>query len=249
MPRKEAGGADWVAGVNPVLEQLRRDPRAIRQVLIGRGVKGGAVEVAAEARHAGLEVSFEDPRRLRDIAGGLTHQGVVALIESFRYADWYDLVARKPACLLFADQVTDPRNLGALIRCADGAGVGGVVVPRDRSSPVNAVVAKAAAGATAFVPVARVVNLARALEEIKRIGYWVIGLDGAAQQSVFAFEFPALSALVVGAEGKGIRPLTRATCDHLLSVPMVGGVASLNVSIAAAVALYERVRQGRPSKD
>jgi 23S rRNA (guanosine2251-2'-O)-methyltransferase len=243
MSRKEANTGDWLAGVNPVLEQLRRDPRAIRKVVVARGVSGGAAEVAEQARRAGLEVEREDVRRLHELVRGVAHQGVVALMRGYQYADWHDLVAREPACLLLADQVTDPRNFGALVRSADATGVGGVVIPQDRSVSVTAVVAKAAAGATAFVPIARVVNLARALEELKRAGYWIVGLDGAATQNLFEFSFPERCALVVGAEGRGLRPLTRTKCDHLISIPMVGRVGSLNVSVAAAVALYERFRQ------
>jgi 23S rRNA (guanosine2251-2'-O)-methyltransferase len=243
MRRKEADGGAWLAGVNPVLEQLRRDPRAICKVVIARGVSAGAAEVAAQATLAGVEVERDDVRRLHELAPRVAHQGVVALIHGFRYADWHDLVARRPPCLLLADQVTDPRNLGALIRSADATGVGGVVIPRDRSVSVTAVVAKAAAGATAFVPITRVVNLARALEELQRAGYWIVGLEGAAPRNLFEFSFPERCALVVGAEDKGLRPLTRAKCDHLISIPMAGRVGSLNVSVAAAVALYERVRQ------
>jgi 23S rRNA (guanosine2251-2'-O)-methyltransferase len=243
MHKKEANADDWLAGVNPVLEQLRRDPHAIRKVIVARGASGRAAEVAEQAKRAGLEVEREDARRLHELARGVAHQGVVALMHGFPYADWYDLVTRRPACLLLADQVTDPRNFGALVRSADATGVGGVVIPQDRSVSVTAVVAKAAAGATAFVPIARVVNLARALEELQRTGYWIVGLDGAAARSLFDFSFPDRCALVVGAEGRGLRPLTRTKCDHLISIPMVGGVGSLNVSVAAAVALYERIRQ------
>src|SRR5262245_63405843 len=238
MSKKEANAGDWLAGVNPVLEQLRRDPHAIRKVVVARGAMGRAAEVAERAKRAGLEVEREDARRLHRLAGGAVHQGVVALMRGFPYADWHDLVTRRPACLLLADQVTDPRNFGALVRSADATGVGGVVIPQDRSVSVTAAVARAAAGATAFVPIARVVNLARSLEELRRAGYWIVGLDGAAPRSLFEFSFPEPCALVVGAEGKGLRPLTRAKCDHLISIPMAGGVGSLNVSVAAAVALY-----------
>jgi len=235
-----------------VLEQIRREPSAIAKLLIAHGAHGGAVRVAEAANRAGLRVAREDSRRLQTLAGGLAHQGVVAVLHGTgALADWDDLVASRPSCLLIADQVTDPRNLGALLRSAEGAGVGGVVVPRDHSAALSAVVAKASAGASAFVPIAQVVNLARALEELKRAGYWVVGLDGGGPQSVFDFSFPDLCALVVGAEGKGLRPLTRSGCDHLVSIPMLGKIESLNVSVAAAVALYERVRQTtrrRPSK-
>lgn len=239
------GGASaaLLVGVNPILEQLRRDPRAIQQVLVARGARGGAERVAEAARQAGVRVAREDPRRVRELGGALAHQGVVALRSAGEIVEIEDLVARRPACLLVADQVTDPRNLGALLRSAEATGVGGVVIPRDRSAPVTPVVAKASAGAIAFVPVTQIVNLARGLRELQHAGYWIVGLDGSAPQSLFDFAFPELCALVVGAEGKGLRPLTRASCDHLVSIPMLGHVGSLNVSVAAAVALYERVRQ------
>jgi len=232
-------------GVNPILEQLRRDASAIRRIIVAHGVSAGAAEVAGEAKRAGVEVVREAPSRLRELAGGASHQGAVAVVRPFRYHDWYELVASRPECLLVGDQITDPRNLGALIRSAEGAGAGGMIVPQDRSAAVGAVVAKAAAGATSSLPVACVVNLARALGELQGAGYWVVGLDGAASQSLFDFSFPNLCALVVGAEGRGLRPLTRSKCDYLLSIPMLGNVGSLNVSVAAAVALYERVRQRR----
>jgi 23S rRNA (guanosine2251-2'-O)-methyltransferase len=243
MQGKEADGGAWLAGINPVLEQLKRDPRAIRRVLIARGARGRAAEIAEQAKRAGLEVVWEDARRFERLAQGVPHQGVVALLAAYEYSDWHALLDEKPKCVLIADQVTDPRNLGALVRSAEATGVGGLVIPQHRSASVNAVVTKAAAGATALVPIARVVNLSRALEELKRAGYWVIGLDGSARQTVFELAFPELSALVVGSEGTGLRPLTRANCDHLVSVPMLGRIDSLNVSVAAAVALYERVRQ------
>jgi len=232
-----------LVGVNPISEQLRRDPRAIQKLLVARGASGKAADIAAQAKRAGLLVEQEHARRLDALAGGIPHQGVVAELRAYEYADWYEILDAKPACVLLADQINDPRNFGALLRTAEATGVGAVVIPKDRSASVNATVAKAAAGATAFVPVTRVVNLARAIEELKRTGYWVVGLDGDAPQSIFEFSFPELCALVVGAEGRGLRALTRANCDHLLSIPMLGRIESLNVSVAGAVALYERVRQ------
>jgi len=240
---------DLVVGVNPVLEQIRREPGRVAKLLVAHGVHGGAARVAEAANRAGLKIVREDSRRLSTLAGGLAHQGVVAVLHGAgAVADFDELVASRPSCLLVADQVTDPRNLGALLRSAEGAGVGGVVVPRDRSAALSAVVAKASAGASAHVPIAQVVNLARALEELKRAGYWIVGLDGGAPQTVFDLDFPDPCVLVVGAEGKGLRPLTRSSCDHLVSIPMLGKIESLNVSVAAAVALYERVRQGRRGK-
>jgi 23S rRNA (guanosine2251-2'-O)-methyltransferase len=232
-----------LVGVNPIREQLRRDASAIRRIVVAQGVRSGAAEVAGEAKRAGIEVVHEEARRLRELAGGAAHQGVVAFVQAYRYHDWHELLARRPECLLVADQVSDPRNLGALVRSAEAAGVDGLIVPQDRSAPVNAVAAKASAGATSSLPIACVVNLARALGELKDAGYWVVALDGAAPRRLFDFTFPDPCALVVGAEGRGLRPLTRSKCDHIVSIPMLGRVGSLNVSVAAAVALYERVRQ------
>ncbi len=241
---RDAGGR--LVGVNPVLEQIRRDPSAVMRVLVAQDARGGATRVAEEARRAGIPVDLGDSHRLDSMCRGTPHQGVIATLARSEIApgeDLYDLIARKPGCVLVVDQVTDPRNFGALLRSAEGAGAGGVVVPQDRSASVNEVVAKAAAGATAFLPVTTVVNLARALRELKDGGYWVVGLDGEASTSLFEYEFPSHSAIVVGAEGKGLRDLTKATCDSLVALPMLGRVGSLNVSVAAGIALYERVRQ------
>lgn len=237
-----------LVGVNPVLEQLRRDARAIRRIVVAGDARGGAQRVVEAARAAGVEVVREDARRIDETPGDVAHQGVVALLTRSEVAppeDFFDLLARRPGCILAVDQVTDPRNFGALLRSAEAAGAGGVVIPQDRSATVNEVVAKASAGATAFIPVSTVVNLARALRELKDAGYWIVGLDGEAERALYDYEFPDLSVIVVGAEGGGLRALTRATCDHLVSLPMLGKVASLNVSVAAGIALYERVRQQR----
>ncbi|MGH7820490.1 MAG: 23S rRNA (guanosine(2251)-2'-O)-methyltransferase RlmB [Candidatus Binatia bacterium] len=246
MARKEAGGIETLYGAHPILEQIRRAPASVRRVFVAPGAGGKAADVAKAATLAGIEVVREDPGRLRDVPRGAAHQGVAAFISAYSYADFDELVARKPPCLLLADQVTDPRNLGALMRSAEAAGAGGLILPRDRSAGVNPVAAKAAAGAV--LPVTRVTNVARALEELKRAGYWAIGLDASAPQSVFDFTFPELSTLVVGSEGRGLRPLTRANCDSLVSIPMLGQVESLNVSVATAIALYERVRQARTTR-
>jgi 23S rRNA (guanosine2251-2'-O)-methyltransferase len=237
-------GSMWIFGVNPVLEHLRADPRRVRRVLVAREAGRTAARVLSEADRSGVRTELAERRRL-DRLFGTDHQGVAAEVEGFCYTDWETLRARTPACLLVADQVTDPRNLGALIRTAEAAGVGGVVVPRDRSAGVTAVVVKAAAGASAFLPVARVTNLARALRQLKESGYWIVGLDVAGDRSVFDFGFPERSAIVVGGEGRGLRPLTRASCDFLLRIPQEGRVGSLNVAVAAGVACFEWLRQRR----
>lgn len=241
--RHDPADTEILCGLNPVLEQLRRDPRRIRRIRVAQGSGRGSARVAAEARQAGVEVIHDDPRRLEDLSAGVVHQGVIAEIEPHRYAELADVLEARPDCLLVADQVTDPRNLGAMIRSAEAAGAGGIVLPRDRSAGVTAVTAKASAGATALLPVSRVTNLARALEDLKRAGYWIVGLDPQGPRSLFALSFPSPCAIVVGSEGRGLRPLTRSACDYLVSIPMSGRVGSLNVSVAAAVALFERFRQ------
>jgi len=238
-PRDEA----LLCGIHPVLEQLRSDPKRVRRILVARGAERGAARILEAADAAGVRVVIEDRRRLEQRAGEVVHQGVAAEIEPFAYADFQDLVARQPERLLVADQVTDPRNLGALMRSAEAAGMGGVVIPEHRSAGVTEVVAKASAGASAWIPVARVTNVSQALQALKDAGYWVVGLDAERGDDMFGFTFPVRCVLVVGSEGKGLRPLVRSTCDHLIAIPMVGRVASLNVSVAGAIACYEALRQ------
>jgi 23S rRNA (guanosine2251-2'-O)-methyltransferase len=177
------------------------------------------------------------------LAEGARHQGIVAEVDPYEYAEWEDLLDRNPDCLVALDEVTDPRNFGAIVRTAEASGAGGVLVPRHRSAGVTAVVARASAGATARVPVARVTNLVRALEASKEAGFWVIGLDGDAEETIFSVDLPERIVLVLGAEGRGLRPIVRRACDRLVSIPMRGAVGSLNVSVAAGIALYERMRK------
>jgi 23S rRNA (guanosine2251-2'-O)-methyltransferase len=245
MKTTRTGSAEGeiLCGVNPVLEQLRCDASAVRRVFVASGAKGGVARIIEAARQAGVEVVNEPSGNLQHRSGGALHQGVVAEVLPFRYADWHDLLTRKPTCILLADQIADPRNLGAIVRSAEAAGLGGVVVPKDRSAGVTAVTARASAGATSFVPIARVTNVARALEESKQAGYWIVGLDAAAEQDLFHFAFPLPCMIVVGSEGRGMRSLTRSACDYLVSIPMLGRVGSLNVSVAAAIASFEWVRQ------
>lgn len=238
----KASNLEFLTGINPILEQLRQDPRSIRLIRIGRR-DGAGDRVLEAAKAAGVPVVREDPQALRRRAGGVLDQGIVAEIAPFRYAELEDLLEARVDCLVALDQITDPRNLGAIIRSAEAAGAGGVIVPKDRAAGVTAVVARAAAGATAVVPVARVTNLTRALEASKRAGYWIVGLDAEAPVSLFGFDFPEASVIVIGAEGRGLRPLVRSSCDHRLAIPMLGRVSSLNASVAAAIALFERVRQ------
>jgi 23S rRNA (guanosine2251-2'-O)-methyltransferase len=224
--------------------------RAVREALRGRRevLEVWATERAlkAEAWLAEARPRVAAERDLSERAATRDHQGVVARVEPFRYADAYELAAVERPLLAVLDRVTDPRNLGAVCRSADGAGATGVVVPAHGSAIVTPVVARASAGAIEHLPIAVVTNLARYLEEVKGPQLWVYGAAGdAGAPSMWDTDLSGGVALVLGAEGKGLRPLVRRTCDALVSIPLEGRVESLNVSVAAAVLLYEARRQRR----
>ncbi len=242
----------FVYGVNPVLEALKVHPNEVVRVLLERGKEGrrsqGADRVAHAAAQAGVRV--EDVRQgdLTHRSRSGVHQGVGAELADFRYAELDELLAgfRGPALLLVLDGVTDPQNLGALVRSAYALGAHGVVLPKDRAAGVTPAAFKAAAGALEHCPVARVTNLSRALERIKEQGIWTVALAAEADRELSAFDLTLPTALVLGSEGAGVRPLVRKTCDHLARIPMAGQVGSLNVAAAGAVALYEIARQRLP---
>ncbi len=178
------------------------------------------------------------------------HQGIALEVEPFRYSDFDDLLTSisqsgKAGFILVLDAIQDPHNLGALIRSAACAGVDGVVIPKDRACGITAAAEKTSAGAVETVPVAMVTNIAQTLETLKKLGYWVYGLDSAARQSVYGTDFSGNVVLVVGGEGEGIRPLVRKQCDVVMSIPQYGGVSSLNASVAGGIALFEIARKIR----
>ena len=193
----------------------------------------------------GLRLQIATERRLNDAAGTSEHQGVVAFCEPYRYADAHGLAAGERPLVVCLDQVTDPHNLGAVVRSAEGAGASGVVVTERNAARVTAAVCKASAGAVEHLPVAVVVNLGRYLEEIKGPQLWVWAADGEAETPVWGADLTTGIALVFGAEGKGLRPGVRRSCDDAFAVPLTGAVESLNVSVAAGVALFEAARQRR----
>jgi 23S rRNA (guanosine2251-2'-O)-methyltransferase len=225
--------------------------RAVREALRGRRevLELWATERALAAEEWLREqrqprVQVKQDRDLTETAGTRDHQGVLAFCEPYRYADAYELAAAERPLLAVLDQVTDPRNLGAVVRSAEGAGATGVVVPAHRSATVTPAVARASAGAVEHLPVAVVTNLARYLEEVKGADLWVFGAAGEGGTSMWETDLSGgAAAIVLGAEGKGLRPLVRRTCDALVSIPLLGQIESLNVSVAAAVLLYEARRQ------
>jgi 23S rRNA (guanosine2251-2'-O)-methyltransferase len=223
--------------------------RAVREALRGRreALEVWATERAAAAEPWLIETrpKIRTERELSELAGTRDHQGVVARVEPYRYADAYELASADEPLLAVLDQVTDPRNFGAVCRSAEGAGATGVVVPAHGSAIVTPAVARASAGAIEHLPVAVVTNLARYLQEVKGPRLWVYGAAGDAETSMWDADLSGGVALVFGAEGRGLRPLVRRSCDALVSIPLAGQVESLNVSVAAAVLLYETRRQRR----
>jgi 23S rRNA (guanosine2251-2'-O)-methyltransferase len=222
--------------------------RAVREALRGRRevVEVLATERALKAEPWLVETRprVKAERDLSELAGTRDHQGVVARVEPYRYADAYELARVERPLLAVLDRVTDPRNLGAVARSAEGAGATGIVVPAHGSAIVTPAVARASAGAVEHLPVAVVTNLARYLDEVKGYDLWIYGAAGEeGAPSMWDTDLSGGVALVFGAEGKGLRPLVRRTCDALVSIPLAGQVESLNVSVAAAVLLYEARRQ------
>jgi 23S rRNA (guanosine2251-2'-O)-methyltransferase len=221
--------------------------RAVREALRGRRevleVWATDRALAAEPWLAEAKPRKRPDRDLTERADTRDHQGVLALVEPFGYADAYELAAAERPLLAVLDRVTDPRNLGAVCRSAEGAGATGVVVPAHGSAVVTPAVARASAGAIEHLPVAVVTNLARYLEEVKGADLWIFGAAGEGGTSMWETDLSGGVAIVLGAEGKGLRPLVRRTCDALVAIPLLGQVESLNVSVAAAVLLYEARRQ------
>lgn len=240
-------------GLHAVRALLDRKPQTILAVKVLREPTGRLGEMVA--RLAALPVPIERvPREELDrLAGGAAHQGVVveaAVPDEFSLSDFESLVLSRGRALrvLALDGVEDPRNLGACLRTADAAGVDALVVPRARSARLTAAAIKTATGAAETVPVLQAPNLARTLGWLKQAGVWVVGADASADQSLYATKLEPPVALVLGGEGRGLRRLTRELCDELVAIPMVGEVASLNVSVAAGVVLFELLRQaGSPS--
>ena len=232
-----------VYGINPVLEALRAG--RVRSLMVGDRAGGRIGEIVRMAERARVEVRRVSDATIERAASGGVHQGIVAEIAEAANVGLAELVgaARSPALIVVLDGIEDPRNLGAILRTADAAGVDGVVRQLRRAAPLDGVAAKASAGAVAHVKVADVVNIARALEELKEIGLWIVGLAGDAPTRYDAIDFTLPTALVLGAEGMGLRRLVRERCDWVATIPMRGHVESLNVAVAAGVALFEAVRQ------
>ncbi|NLG78364.1 MAG: 23S rRNA (guanosine(2251)-2'-O)-methyltransferase RlmB [Firmicutes bacterium] len=234
-----------VTGRNPVIEALRSG-RPLTKIMIAKGVEPGfAATVKSLAREAGVPVVEVERGKLDAFAAGQRHQGVVAVGAAARYCEVDDLLERagESALIVVLDGIEDPRNLGAIIRTCDAVGATGVIVPKRRACGLTSVAARASAGAVEYVPCARAANLPREVEKLKERGFWVFGADAGAERTIYEVDFTGPVALVIGSEGRGISRLLAERCDFLVRIPTLGRVSSLNASVAAAVIMFEVLRQ------
>ena len=230
---------ELIYGVRPVIEALRSPRREVREVLDATGNK----EAAAEASRRGVPVKKVSRQKVEEIAGDAVHQGLAARVGPYPYSGLDEILSMEPPLILVLDGVTDPRNLGAVLRVADATGASGVVIPKDKAVGVTPVAAKASAGASEHVRVARETNLRRAVDRMKEAGCWAFTAEGDGEMIHTDLDMAGPVVLVLGSEGKGVRRLVREGCDGSVAIPMLGAVGSLNVSVAAAVLLYEAGRQ------
>ena len=238
-------------GFHAVGVRVKTAPQSVTEVYIDPTRRDARMrQFVDRAKEAGVKLLEADGLRLSQLAGNHRHQGVVARVLALDVARTLDecldaIPANQPPLLLVLDGITDPHNLGACLRVADGAGVHAVIAPKDHAVGINATVAKVASGAAETMPYFMVTNLARTLEALKERHIWVMGTTDDATQTLYDLDLRGPTAWVLGAEGSGLRQLTRKTCDQLVSIPMAGGVESLNVSVASGICLYETVRQRR----
>ncbi|MEW9798804.1 23S rRNA (guanosine(2251)-2'-O)-methyltransferase RlmB [Alteromonas sp. CYL-A6] len=242
---------EWLYGLHAMQSVLEKEPERILEMMVLKGRSDERlVNLVNQARRFGISVQFCQRKVLDDKVGGQQHQGVVARAKPARVLDEKDLdevlSRHQQPFLLVLDGVTDPHNLGACLRTADGAGVHAVVVPKDKSASLTPTVRKVACGAAEVMPLIQVTNLARTLKDLQSKGVWIVGTAGETDSLLYDVDLTGPLALVMGAEGKGMRRLTREHCDSLVKLPMAGSVSSLNVSVATGICLYEAVRQRSP---
>ncbi|MCM3703420.1 23S rRNA (guanosine(2251)-2'-O)-methyltransferase RlmB [Paenibacillus macerans] len=243
---------EWIGGKHSLLEALNAG-RTINKIWVAEGAQKHLTQpILAEAKNRGIVVQFVDKRKLDQMVPGLQHQGVVAQVAPYAYAEVDDLLAAareqgEAPFLLILDEIEDPHNLGSILRTAECTGVHGVIIPKRRSAAVTATVSKTSAGAVEYVPVARVTNLVQTMEQLKQAGIWIVGTDVNAREDMYqgggVLNGPV--AVVIGNENKGMGRLVRETCDVLLKLPMNGRLNSLNASVAAGVMMYEVLRRRR----
>jgi len=248
-PKPNKPNDQWIVGIHSVAACVINDPEHIRELWLQSDSKNARLtEIASKARECGVEVQLVSSQALDGVAGKLRHQGVAARYAAAQLSSPDELerlieAANGQALIVVLDGVQDPHNLGACLRSAAAAGVTAVVIPHDRSAPVNATVRKTSVGAADRLAIVGVPNLVRCIKQLQKCGVWVYGLAGEAQQSLYQLDLHGNVALVLGGESDGLRHLTAQTCDGLAKIPMPGTMESLNVSVATGIALFEALRQ------
>lgn len=239
---------EFIAGRNSVAEALKAG-RPINKILVAKGERHGSIrEITGQARVQGLVVQEVDPAKLDQIAVGVRHQGIIAMIPPVAYVEIEDILHQaaekgEAPFLILLDELEDPHNVGAILRTADATGVHGMLLPKRRTSPLTATVAKTSAGAVEHVPVARIGNVAQTLKQLKKQGMWVVGADMDGDKTYYEADLTGPIVIVVGNEGQGMGRLTKEVCDFVVRIPMKGKISSLNASVACSLLLYEVLRQ------
>ncbi|MEE9911966.1 MAG: 23S rRNA (guanosine(2251)-2'-O)-methyltransferase RlmB [Deltaproteobacteria bacterium] len=240
-----------VYGINPIKILLARPETSLKKIIIADGRGGASVKTIVDiARHKKIAVEWRERQYLDELTGKTDHQGIVGLRHSFAYADLDELLRNRSPHLsndliVILDSILDPQNLGSIIRSAHCLGANGVVIPTDRAASVTPAVIKASAGSAEQLPVARVTNLSQTIDYLKNIGFWIYGADAHGGGNIREQKFDGQVALVLGSEARGIRPLVKKKCDHLVTIPMAGNFDSFNVAVAAGIIQYEILLQRR----
>ncbi len=241
---------EYIIGKNPVIEALKSN-RDINKILIAEGSQRGQMQQITQlAKEGGVLVQFVPKKKLDQITDG-NHQGVLAYVAAYQYAELDDLFAaaeksNEPPFFLLLDEIEDPHNLGSIMRTADAVGAHGIIIPKRRAVGLTATVAKASTGAIEYIPVVRVTNMARTIDELKERGVWIAGTDAKGAEDYRRLDASLPLGLVIGNEGKGMGRLIRDKCDFLIKLPMAGRVTSLNASVAASLLMYEVYRKRHP---
>lgn len=246
---KDREQTELVFGIHSVASILKHNPSTIRKIIISSSKQNIRLdELLSLAKNHQILIEKKDPNEFNNLLPDVVHQGIIAeclQVKKYSESDLENILqtVKEPPFLLILDGISDPHNLGACLRTADAAGVHAIITPKDRTVPLTPTVRKVASGAAETIPYIQVTNLARTLRFLKKLGIWVYGLDEHGQRNIYQADLKGPLALVLGAEGKGLRRLTKENCDELFSIPMAGSIESLNVSVAVGVCLYEAARQ------
>lgn len=256
MAREEKNivNTDIIEGRNPIAEALKSG-REIDKIIVAKGERNGSIiKIISDAKKKGIVIQEADRAKLDSLSNTKNHQGIVAYAAAAQYVSVEDILKSakdkgENPFIVIADEITDPHNLGSLLRTANAAGAHGIIIPKRRSVGLNSVVAKTSAGAVEFTPVAKVSNIANTIDKLKKENIWVIGADMDGENTIYTQDFSGGVAIVVGSEGEGISRIVKEKCDFLVQIPMFGEITSLNASVAGALMIYEVVRSRYNGRD